>query len=113
MKEPSKIRYRFRDYTPVARKHEPLSLSDALQQVVKSWGKTRQLEQAQLYQAWVQLMGAPIAEKTSRIWINKQIVYVELSSAPLKQELLLHRQRIRARLNAMLGEDKVREVRIF
>jgi predicted nucleic acid-binding Zn ribbon protein len=73
-------------------------------------GIERQLEAARIVDAWNELAGAPIAAVTERVWVREQVLYVRITSSTWRQELFLHRQAWRDRLNERLGKPLVAEI---
>lgn len=47
-----------------------------------------------LVESWEILMGKPISSRTNSIFLSKKTLFVELSSAPLKQELINNKQKV-------------------
>lgn len=48
-----------------------------------------------LVESWEIIMGKPIASRTTRLYIKDRTLFVYLSSAPLKQEMMNNRQRVK------------------
>ena len=59
---------------------------------------------------WEEIMGKTIARYTDKIEIHGSTLYIQTSVAPLKQELLYKKDKIRDRVNEALGENLIREV---
>ena len=55
-------------------------------------------------------MGKTIAKYTDKIQIHGNTLYITTSMAPLKQELLYQKDKIRQRVNEALREAVVKEV---
>jgi hypothetical protein len=55
-------------------------------------------------------MGKTISTYTSNISVRKNVLYLTILSAPLKQELSYAKDKIKLRLNEELGEEFIREV---
>lgn len=67
---------------------------------------------AQIEEIWKKDMGAAISGYTSSILYKEQILYIKITSSPLKKELIMGRDKIVALINEALGHEAVREVRI-
>jgi predicted nucleic acid-binding Zn ribbon protein len=61
------------------------------------------LNERRLLDSWATLMGAPIAAYTTQLYIRNQTLYVHLSSAALRQELLMGKNLIIRKLNEHVG----------
>lgn len=61
------------------------------------------LNERRLLDSWGELMGAPIVAYTTQLYIRNQTLYVHLSSAALRQELLVGKDLIVRKLNEHVG----------
>jgi hypothetical protein len=59
---------------------------------------------------WEELMGKTIADYTDEIQIIEKKLIITTHMAPLKQELVFQREKIKNRLNEMLNEHAIHEV---
>ena len=91
---------------------EAISLSDALNDYVKITGKMKGIENAQVISAWGEVMGNAIVSRTDKISFYKGTLYIKLNSAPLKQDLVLSREKLVARINEHLGSTLVMNINI-
>ncbi len=57
-----------------------------------------------LVESWESLMGKPIASRTSAVYLNKRVLFVKLTSAPMKQELVNNKQKVIAVLSEDFGD---------
>ena len=64
----------------------------------------------QIENVWEQLMGKAIARYTDKIQIVNNTLFITTSVAPLKNELLYQKEKIKERVNEALGENIIREV---
>lgn len=64
----------------------------------------------QIEDVWEQLMGKAIAKYTDKIQIVNNTLFITTSVAPLKNELLYQKEKIKERVNEALGENIIREV---
>ena len=92
------------------RKSEAVSLGEALQDWLRLSGHGARLEDARAELAWKEVMGEAVARKTRYLKVRSGIMTVELDSAPMKEEFLMARTRIRTMINEHLGKETVREV---
>ena len=92
------------------RKAEALSLSDALQVWLRLSGHGARLEDARAELAWKEVMGEAVSRKTRYLKVRSGVMTVELDSAPMKEEFMMARTRIRAMINEHLGVETIREV---
>ncbi len=61
---------------------------------------------------WYESMGESITSRTTDLYLRGTTLHVLVSSAPLKNELFNHRDKIMSRINEYLNEEIVQEVLI-
>ena len=57
-----------------------------------------------LAESWESLVGKPIASRTSSLYISNKILFVKLTSAPLKQELNNNKDKVKSLLETDFGD---------
>lgn len=87
-----------------------VSLQQALQQFLQNSRLKQQVQAMQIKDLWEELMGKTIASYTDDIQLIQNKLIITTHMAPLKQELLYQREKIKNRLNEMLNEHAVHEV---
>jgi hypothetical protein len=87
-----------------------LSLGEALQQFLKNSRFKQQVQAMQIKDLWEELMGKTIANYTDDIQLIQNKLIITTHVAPLKQELLFQREKIKNRVNEMMNEFAVHEV---
>ena len=87
-----------------------VSLQQALQQFLQNSRLKQQVQAMQIKDLWEELMGKTIATYTDDIQLIQNKLIITTHMAPLKQELLYQREKIKNRLNEMLNEYAVHEV---
>ena len=92
------------------RKGEAVSLGEALTHWLKLSGHGARLKEAEAEAAWRDVMGEAVSRKTRYLKVRDGVLTVELDSAPMKEEFLMARSRIRTLINGHLGADVIREV---
>ena len=79
------------------------SVTDVLYQYLRLNGLEGQLNEYRLLQAWEEVMGAAVARYTTQKYLMNQTLYVHLTSAALKADLMMRRSDIVAQLNEKVG----------
>ena len=90
-----------------------ISLGDAIEQFLSKHGLKKQAKFHQLKSEWAQLMGAPIAANTEKMWLHDGILYIKMRNPVWRQELQLARNKIMAMANEYMELEAVKEVKIF
>ena len=86
------------------------SIAEAMQQFLKNSRYKGSIQALQIEDIWENLMGKTIARYTDKIQIHGQTLFITTSVAPLKQELVYQKDKIRQRVNEALKENVIREV---
>ena len=87
------------------------TLKDVLLRTLHEQGLEMPLQQKRLVEAWPEVAGPLIARYTLNTYIYNQTLYVRLSNPALRADLSMHRQEFTQRLNAVVGEQVITDVR--
>ena len=63
--------------------------------------------------SWEQIAGKMIAQKTTRITIQNKILYLTVSSAPLKTELRYHKLVLIEKVNKFAGKELIKDINFY
>ena len=92
------------------RKSAPSTIGDSVNDMLKAFRLEEKFDETNLIGQWERVMGSPIAKRTTKIYISNKKLFVHLSSAPLKHELNMSRDRILVMLTKEFGKPIVNEV---
>jgi predicted nucleic acid-binding Zn ribbon protein len=92
------------------RKSNTQPLGQVLKDYIRTMNMDRKLKEVDVVQSWEVLMGKTIAGYTRNIWLSKKVLYIEIQSPVVKNELVMMREKIRERLNEMAGEEMVEKI---
>ncbi|HAA12371.1 MAG TPA: DUF721 domain-containing protein [Cytophagales bacterium] len=98
---------------PYQRKGDAQPLKDVIQELLEAYRLKGKYHEQRLVAAWPEVMGPFIASRTGNIFVKNQTLFVELSSAALKQELAMSKDKLIALLNEKVGAEVVSEVRLL
>ncbi|HMO32433.1 MAG TPA: DUF721 domain-containing protein [Lacibacter sp.] len=87
-----------------------VSLGEALQEFLNKSRVKGRVQALQIKDVWAELMGKTIATYTDDIQLVQHQLIITTHVAPLKQELLYQKEKIRNRINELLNEHAVHEV---
>lgn len=68
------------------------------------------LNEYRLIQAWPEVLGPTIAAYTKDLFIKNQVLYVHLTSAALRQELMMGRELLVRNLNQHVGAQVIANI---
>ncbi len=92
------------------RKSDSQPLSEVLREYIKEMRFDRKLKEVDVVQSWQGLLGNTIARYTRNVYFSKGILFVEINSPIVKNELIMIREEIRSRLNSQAGEEIVTKI---
>jgi predicted nucleic acid-binding Zn ribbon protein len=102
--------YKPKAYDHLNRKSDTSTVGEALQEMYKAYRLDGRFKSSQVVNSWERLMGKPIASRTEKIFLNNKKLYIKLTSAPLKQELSMSKQKIVEIFNREFGEGTIEEI---
>ena len=68
------------------------------------------LNEQRLINSWAEILGPTIASYTRELYIRNQILYVHLTSAALRQELMMGRDLLVRNLNRHVGAQVITNI---
>ena len=91
-------------------KDNTLHIGEAIQQLLKTYQLKSKFDEANLIASWERLVGKPIAKRTKKVFVRNKVVFVELDSPSLKNDLNLHKNQILEILQNEFGVPTVKEI---
>ena len=86
------------------------SLNAVINELIDAYRLRGKLSEVRIREAWEQMMGSAIANRTNAIYLKDKILTVQLNSSVLREELAYKKNDIRDALNKLLEEDAVIEI---
>jgi predicted nucleic acid-binding Zn ribbon protein len=86
------------------------SIGEAIQKFLDQSHIKGSIQALQVEDVWEQIMGKTIARYTDSIKIIDKTLFISTSVAPLKQELVFQREKIKLRVNEALGQNVINDV---
>lgn len=91
-------------------KGNEFTLKEAIEQLLQTYKLDGKLNEVKLMNSWEQVMGPAIQKYTRNLYISSRTLFVELSSAPLREELSYARTKIVKMLNEAAGASVIDDV---
>jgi hypothetical protein len=85
-------------------------ISDVLKGFIEANNLQKGMDAVNVRDAWKTLMGPGVNNYTGEIMLKNSILYVQLTSAVLREELSYGRAKIVTMINEELGREVVKEV---
>ncbi len=92
------------------RRSKTVSLAEAMQDYIREMNLGQKLTEINLINSWEEIVGKAISSRTSRVYIKDQILYINLKSSVVRNELLMLREELKARLNEKAGREVIKEI---
>jgi predicted nucleic acid-binding Zn ribbon protein len=88
-------------------------IGQAIQQLLNRYHLKAKFDEANLLSSWERLAGKPVAKRTKKLYIRGKVLFVELESPSMKNDLNLHKGQIIEILQKEFGKDVVKEIVIM
>ncbi|WP_303309660.1 DUF721 domain-containing protein [Hymenobacter sp. BT730] len=95
---------------PNSRQADIVPLKDGITALLKAYRLQGKLNEVTVVASWERVMGKAVAMKTQQVYVSNGKLFVRLSSAPLKHELVMAKTRVLEIINAEVGEQVISEV---
>ncbi len=89
------------------RYNEHLPISDILKEFVDANHLQSGLDKVNVQEAWANMMGNGVNNYTTAVQLERDTLYVQLSSSVLREELSYGKEKIIAMLNESLGKQVI------
>ena len=87
-----------------------ISFQEAMQLFLKNSKLKHGIQAMQIEEVWEKIMGKTVSKYTDKIQIIGSSLFITTTVAPLKNELLYQKDKIKERVNEALGENVIKEV---
>lgn len=88
------------------------SLKDLIAKMMDSYHMTDKLAEIKVRSEWSEIMGVTISKNTKRLSVYKKTLYLELTSAALRNDLYFHEKTIVEKVNQYVGQRIVERINI-
>ncbi|MFM6964179.1 MAG: DUF721 domain-containing protein [Sphingomonadales bacterium] len=92
------------------RQGEEKPLGQLVKGIMKAYGLEEKMKSYDLIAAWPELMGPAVAQRTTDIRIENNILYLKIDSSVMRDELFHGKQIIIERCNQFAGEVLIRDI---
>lgn len=92
------------------RANEEVSLASALAKMLKNMKLTDEVKRHRIFTVWNNVMGDSMSKHITKISFSKGVLFVHVSSAPLRHELFMNRSKLKQRLNEELNEEWIQNI---
>jgi hypothetical protein len=86
------------------------SIQEVLRDFIEENKIGNQLVETEAVEYWNELVEKGIGPYSKRAWISKGVLYAEISSPVVRNELLIIREEIRKKINEKAGAEVIRQI---
>lgn len=88
-------------------------IGDAIQELLRSYHLKSKFDEATLVASWERLVGKPVAKRTKKVTIRNKVLFVQLDSPAMKNDLNLHKRQIIDVFQKEFGAEVIKEIVIM
>ena len=92
------------------RRNNAEHIGDVIRFFLRQQGLESPLNEYRLVQAWGDVVGPAMSRYTSNLYIKNQTLHVHLTSAVLRQELMMARELLVKNLNQLVGAQVIVDI---
>jgi predicted nucleic acid-binding Zn ribbon protein len=85
-------------------------LKEVIDRFLKAFSLENKMKEMDVIAAWPELMGSAVAFRTKSIKIHNKILYLEINSSVMREELLNGKAIIITRINEKAGKQLINDV---
>ena len=89
---------------------EAMTVGDIINQLLKEDNIDRQFDEQKVVYMWPEIVGQGINRYTTSRWVKNGVLYLHISSAPLRNELMMNRTTLIKHLNDAVGSEVIRDI---
>lgn len=93
------------------KRHDPECVGDVLRQLLEETSLQNRMQELKAAGLWGKIVGDFIASQCGAPSVRNGVLFVGVSNASLRHELLMNRSGLRAAINYELGKDIISEIK--
>lgn len=91
-------------------RRKTVHISEIIQELFKKNNIQGKLDETTITQKWEEVVGKPMSRYTKKVYINKGILYVEVTSSVARNELIINRSTLIEQLNAITKSETIKDI---
>jgi hypothetical protein len=95
------------------KRHKILSVGDIFAQFIQGTELEKNLLEKQVIQSWPKVMGNMVANLTGKIEMKNGVLFVQICSAALRQQLFECRYDVLKKINQEINSNFVKDIRFI
>lgn len=94
----------------MSRNEDSESLKNVIGHLLKDYKLETKFMETRIPEIWSEVVGKYITERTLKVFVKGNILYAQISSAPLKQEMMHNRETVIRLINEKIGQNLIKEL---
>lgn len=92
------------------RRTNDLTLKDAIKNLLNAYKLKGKILETRLLGEWESLVGDTVAKYTDDLYVRERKLYIKVSNATIRQELLYSKEELLKQLNIFAGENALEDI---
>lgn len=93
-------------------KGEIQQVGEAIRDLLRAYHLESRFDEAALLASWPEIVGPAVAKRTRKVYIQNKVLFVELNSSAMKNDFLLHKQRILELFQEKFGREVIADITV-
>lgn len=89
---------------------EPMTVGDIITKLLREDNIERQFDEQKVVYLWPEIVGQGINRYTVSRYVKNGVLYLHISSAALRNELMMSRTQLMKRLNEAVGGEVIHDI---
>ena len=85
-------------------------LSNVVDSFINQYGLKKRFQEYEILQEFTKIMGPFLMKKVTKAYVKNQKLFLKLSSASFKQELVMQKTKLLDQLNKAIGQDYLKDL---
>ena len=91
-------------------RRKTIHISEIIQEILNKSNLKGRLDETTISQKWEEVVGSPMAQYTKNVYVSKGILYVNVTSSVVRNELMMSRTTLIEQLNAITGNKTITDI---
>ncbi len=92
------------------RRSKTISLAEAVRDYITEMNLEGKLTEVGVINSWEEIVGKAISSHTTKIYIKDHVLFVNLNSSVVRNELLMLREVLKQKLNEKAGSEVIKDI---
>lgn len=93
-----------------ARKSITSPLKDVFRELLDAYKIRDKFDERVVVNGWAELMGNTVAKRTGNVSVRNKVLYVQLTSGPIKKELMMNKSKVMSLISTKYGDGVITDV---